>query len=208
MTDQLLSAHNLCCERGFRTLFRQLEFSISRGELVRIAGGNGTGKSTLLKVLSGLSSDFSGEIRWQGQAVADVRDQYQEGLCYLGHAKAVKQRLSIHENLAWFRALYPCRLSLAEQDEVLKRLKLFHFRDQLCGHLSAGQQQRVALARLMISAAQLWILDEPFTAIDKDGVLDFEHIINEAVKAGTAVILTTHHNLEVAIPHRTVELGG
>lgn len=206
--DLLLSVRHLACERGYRPLFDQLSFTLSRGQLLRIAGGNGSGKSTLLKVLAGLSSDYSGDILWQGEPVSQVRDQYQAGLCYLGHAKAVKQRLTVQENLNWFRALYPCEDAATVQDDVLKQLRLYRFRDQLCGQLSAGQQQRVALARLLISKASVWILDEPFTAIDKDGVLEFEQIIQDRVAAGTAVILTTHHALQVITPQQTIELGG
>lgn len=206
VADQLLSAQNLGCERGYRQLFEQLGFTLHRGQLMRVAGGNGSGKSTLLKVLAGLSSDYQGDLFWRGQPITEVRDQYQAGLCYLGHAKAVKQRLTVSENLAWFRSLYPCN-DESIQSDVLKQLRLYRFRDQLCGQLSAGQQQRVALARLLISKADLWILDEPFTAIDKEGVLEFEQIIQDRVAQGTAVILTTHHSLQLAVPQQTIELG-
>ena len=207
MSEALLSTKNLSCERGYRTLFEQLDLHLHRGELLQIGGENGSGKSTLLKVLAGLSTDFSGEILWQGHAVKTVKEQYQADLCYLGHAKGVKLGLSITENLRWFCSLYPCDNSASAQREVLEQLQLYRFRDQLCGQLSAGQQQRVALARLLLSRASLWILDEPFTAIDKQGVAEFEQIICERVSQGTAVILTTHHALQLAIPHRSIVLG-
>lgn len=207
MSEALLSTKNLSCERGYRTLFEQLDLHLHRGELLQIGGENGSGKSTLLKVLAGLSTDFSGEIFWQGHAVKAVKEQYQADLCYLGHAKGVKLGLSITENLRWFCSLYPCDNSASAQREVLEQLQLYRFRDQLCGQLSAGQQQRVALARLLLSRASLWILDEPFTAIDKQGVAEFEQIICERVSQGTAVILTTHHALQLAIPHRSIVLG-
>lgn len=207
MSEALLSTQNLSCERGYRTLFERLDLHITRGELLQIGGENGSGKSTLLKVLAGLSSDYSGEIFWQGQAIQSVKEQFQADLCYLGHAKGVKQGLTIAENLRWFCSLYPCDDSADAQRKVLEQLQLYRFRDHLCGQLSAGQQQRVALARLLLSKARLWILDEPFTAIDKQGVAEFEEIICQRVSEGTAVILTTHHALQLAIPHRSIVLG-
>lgn len=208
MSDALLSTHNLRCERGYRTLFEHLDLHIERGELLQIGGENGSGKSTLLKVLAGLSSDFGGEIFWQNRAIHQVKEQFHADLCYLGHAKGVKQGLSIRENLRWFCSLYPCDDSADAQRQVLEQLRLYRYRDYLCGQLSAGQQQRVALARLLLSRASLWILDEPFTAIDKQGVAEFEQIICQRVSTGTAVILTTHHTLQLAIPHRSIVLGG
>lgn len=135
-----------------------------------------------------------------------MKEQFHADLCYLGHAKGVKQGLSITENLRWFCSLYPCHASADAQRQVLEQLQLYRFRDQLCGQLSAGQQQRVALARLLLSKASLWILDEPFTAIDRQGVVEFEEIICQRVSSGTAVILTTHHALQLAIPHRSIVL--
>lgn len=207
MSQPLLEVQNLSCERGYRALFQQLSFSLQAGQLLQIAGENGTGKSTLLKILAGLTSDFQGELLWRGQTLADVRDDFLASTCYLGHAKAVKQRLTIEENLEWFNALYPHQTSAAQQDEILKQLRLYRFKQQACGQLSAGQQQRVALARLLISQAKLWILDEPFTAIDKQGVFEFEQLIAQQVEQGVSVILTTHHHLQSIQPHQVIELG-
>lgn len=206
MSQSLLSAQNLSCERGYRQLFRQLDLSVSSGELLRIAGSNGSGKSTLLNVLTGLSSDYHGELFWCGEPLQSVRHEYQAAMCYLGHNKAVKPQLTVSEHLQWFRTIYPCRND-ESRDAVLYRLGLYRYRDSLCGHLSAGQQQRVALARLLISAARLWILDEPFTAIDRQGVAEFEQVICDFVTAGGAIILTTHHTLQLSMPSRTIELG-
>lgn len=204
---ELLRIEDLSCERGYRTLFEQLNFSVRAGELVQIAGENGSGKSTLLKVLSGLSTDYSGQIYWQGELLGKAKDDYLSAMCFLGHAKAVKQRLTVQENLDYYAALYPNQ-QREKQQAVLDMLHLSRFRNQLCGRLSAGQQQRVALARLLLSNARLWILDEPFTAIDKQGVAELERIIADSVNLGVSVLLTTHQALQQIQPHQMIQLGG
>lgn len=204
MSEPLLAVRHLGCERGGRVLFSDLHFELSAGSLLRIAGGNGSGKSTLLRVLTGLSTDFSGELFWRGQPLAEVLDDYRLAMCYLAHDKAVKPMLTVNENIDWFLALYPARDD-AGLEEALKLFSLLPFRHQPCGQLSAGQQQRVALARLWLSAASLWILDEPFTAIDRQGIAGLEQVIGDFVRRGGSVVLTTHHDLQ--LPGQTLELG-
>lgn len=206
MNQPLLTIQHLSCERGYRQLFTDLQLEIHAGEVVRIAGPNGAGKSTLLKVLSGISTDYSGEILFQGQPVDACRDDFLRHLCFLGHAKAVKKNLTPLENLRWFQALYPCKAEVSIH-AALEHVGLGAYEDSLCGQLSAGQQQRVALARLVMSDASLWILDEPFTAIDKQGVSEFENLISEYAQLGGAVLITTHHHLQLSVPVREVELG-
>ncbi|NRB41697.1 MAG: cytochrome c biogenesis heme-transporting ATPase CcmA [Pseudomonadales bacterium] len=202
----LLTIQNLSCERGFRQLFQQLNFELFAGEVIRIAGPNGAGKSTLLNVLAGISSDFDGDILYQNQPIKDVSYEYRENLCYLGHAKAVKTPLTPRENLQWFCSMYPTR-SDTSIDAVLEQVGLMYFKDQICAQLSAGQKQRVALARLIISAAKIWILDEPFTAIDQSGVQQFETLIAEFAQDGGAVLVTTHHALNITGNYRCLDLG-
>lgn len=204
--EALLSAHVLGAERAYRQLFKNIHFSVSAGEVLRIAGPNGAGKSTLLKVLAGISSDFEGDILWRGLPVDSVRDDFQRETCFLGHNKAVKLGLTAYENLAWFQSLYPTKKVLSITD-ALSQAGLGKYQHTLCAQLSAGQQQRVALARLLLSSANLWILDEPFTAIDKHGVSEFENIIGHFVQGGGAVIITTHHNLQLPLSVNTLDLG-
>ena len=206
LSQPLLTIRSLDCERGYRQLFRNLNVELSAGEVLRIAGPNGSGKSTLLKIVSGISSDYAGELFWQGQALKSCRDIYHSQMCFLGHAKAVKATLTATENLTSFQGLYPCKASVSIND-VLQQVGLAAYAETLCGQLSAGQQQRVALARLLMSAANLWILDEPFTAIDKHGVAEFEHLIGQFVERGGAVMITTHHNLQLPVSVRTLDLG-
>ena len=202
----LLSIQSLCCERGYRPLFSNLAFDVAATDIIRIAGPNGAGKSTLLNVLAGISSDYEGKILFKGEPLSRVTFEYRQQLCYLGHAKAVKNQLTPTENLQWFCSMYPTRENTRIGD-VLEKVGLKLFSEQLCGQLSAGQKQRVALARLLISSAQLWIIDEPFTAIDQEGVKQFEKIIADFAAAGGAVLITTHHDLQISGNYRSIDVS-
>jgi len=197
----MLDVKNLYCERDERVLFENLSFSISKGEVLQIEGQNGSGKTTLLRILSGLSDAFTGQLYWQQQPIDEVLEDFFQSLLYVGHLAGVKAALTAEENLAWMMKLAPHlnKLSLAQ---ALEKVGLFGFEDVPCYTLSAGQQRRVGLARLYLSSAPLWILDEPFTALDKQGVAEKEALIAQHVHNGGMVILTTHHNL--AIPNKTV----
>ncbi len=192
----MLEVKNLFCERDERTLFGGLSFSVNNNEVLQIEGENGSGKTTLLRILSGLTEAFEGEVFWQGKPVESVRDTFYQSLLYVGHLSAVKIVLTAEENLAWMRELNPSlnRMSIAE---ALDKVGLYGYEDVPCYALSAGQQRRVGLARLYLSNAPLWILDEPFTALDKKGVAEKEALISEHVQNGGSVILTTHHQLDI-----------
>jgi len=198
----LLTARDLSCERDDRSLFESLEFDFSGGQIVRITGPNGAGKSTLIRILIGMSAGFEGTLCWKGQPLDKVRYDFNSELLYLGHQVGIKGNLTPEENL---RALVP-KASKQNIYQALDRVGLRGFEDLLSQGLSAGQQRRVALARLFIENKPLWILDEPFTAIDKEGVSDLEQVIVDHAKQGGLVILTTHHDLSV--PVTMLELGG
>jgi len=206
VSELLLSVKDLSAERAYRELFSQLSFDISSGDICQVVGANGAGKSTLLKILSGVTSDYSGELFWKGQSLKEQRYDYHQQLMYLGHSKAVKRSLTVLENIAWFMALYPCRHDVTVQ-HILSQLHLQGLEHTLCAQLSAGQQQRVALSRLLLSSATLWLLDEPFTAIDKKGVKVFESLMVEFAARGGAVMVVTHHDLSVSAPVKIIELG-
>lgn len=199
--DFMLNVKNLSCERDDRVLFENLSFSISSGEVLQIEGQNGSGKTTLLRILSGLSDAFTGQLYWQQQPIDDVLEDFFQSLLYVGHLAGVKAALTAEENLAWMIKLAP-HLNKLSLSQALEKVGLFGFEDVPCYTLSAGQQRRVGLARLYLSSAPLWILDEPFTALDKQGVAEKEALIAQHVHNGGMVILTTHHNL--AIPNKTV----
>ena len=196
-----LEVKNLFCERDERILFENFSFQINPAEVVQIVGQNGSGKTSLLRILCGLSDAYSGEIYWQGHAIDEVRDEYYQSMLYVGHLAGVKSVLTPEENLRWMmqldKGLNKCSIM-----DALQQVGLFGFEDVPCHSLSAGQQRRVGLARLYLSNAPLWILDEPFTALDKKGVQEKEMLIANHVHEGGAVILTTHHDLMV--PGKTV----
>lgn len=196
-----LEVKNLFCERDERVLFANFSFQINAAEVVQVIGQNGSGKTTLLRILCGLSDAYTGELLWQGKALDEVREQYYQSMLYVGHLAGVKGALTAEENLQWMtqldKGLNKCSIA-----DALKRVGLFGFEDVPCHSLSAGQQRRVGLARLYLSSAPLWILDEPFTALDKKGVSEKEALIANHVHEGGSVILTTHHDL--MIPGKTV----
>ncbi len=196
-----LEVKNLFCERDERVLFANFSLQINNAEVVQIIGQNGSGKTTLLRILCGLSDAYTGDIFWQGHPLDDVREDYYKAMLYVGHLAGVKAVLTPEENLRWMvqldKSLNKCSIM-----DALQQVGLFGFEDVPCHSLSAGQQRRVGLARLYLSSAPLWILDEPFTALDKKGVREKEALIANHVHEGGAVILTTHHDL--MIPGKTV----
>jgi len=206
MSEPLLQAVNLQCERDDRILFRDLSFSILPGTLTRVEGPNGSGKTTLLRILAGLSDAWSGELHWMGECRSRRHDEFLHNMLYLGHRPGIKPLLTPLENL---RALMAGRkpVSDAVLREALAGTGLAGFEDVACRRLSAGQQRRVALARLLIADEPLWILDEVFTAIDRAGVVALEHLLMQRAQDGGAVVVTTHHDLQAPALNR-ITLGG
>lgn len=194
----MLEAKNLTCVRDERFLFSDLNFLVSAGDIVQIEGPNGAGKTSLLRLLAGLSRPESGEVFWQQQNIRHQRDLWHSELLYLGHQPGVKAVLTPLENLAFYHA------GCSEQRlfDALEAVDLLGFEEVAVAQLSAGQQRRVALARLWLSRASLWILDEPLTAIDKSGVEKLMALFSRHAQQGGAVILTTHQDLPAA--HRAV----
>lgn len=191
----LLSGQDLYCERDDRVLFDGLSFDWHKGQIVRISGANGSGKSTLIRILLGLSASYEGQLFFSGQPMKHATYDFRNALLYLGHQVGIKTSLSPEENLNW---LCP-QANRSEVYQALEKVGLKGFEDVLASGLSAGQQRRVALARLYLEDKTIWILDEPFTAIDKDGVAQLEQRIIEHAQAGGLVILTTHHQLAVDV---------
>lgn len=205
MTEPLLQAVELSCERDDRVLFRQLNVSIVPGTLTRVEGPNGSGKTTLLRIFAGLSDAFSGEILWQGRPRPAMREWANRNTLYLGHRAGIKGLLTPLENL---RALTFGRQTCSEAllRDALDGVGLGPWADVPCQNLSAGQKRRVALARLLFSDEPLWILDEAFTALDVEAVAALERLLTERVREGGAVVMTTHHEPDLAMLQR-VRLG-
>jgi heme exporter protein A len=205
LSKPLLAVVDLFCERDERILFDALSFDLAAGELLQIEGANGSGKTTLLRILSGLSNDFEGAMYWCGEPIAKAKDDFLSSLLYFGHQPGVKGVLTPVENLQWYAAIHPA-LSAHKILPALEAVGLKGYEDVLCHSLSAGQGRRVSLARLYMNTARLWVLDEPFTAIDKHGVIAKEALLAAHVKSGGSVILTTHHDLTACGPVTKINL--
>lgn len=191
----LLSATNLTCIREERLLFDQLNIEINAGDIVQVEGPNGSGKTSLLRILAGLSQPFEGDIFFNKQLISHAREEFHQHLLYLGHLPGVKGEMSAHENLSFNLALHGDSDCSIDVEAILSKVNLTGFEDSLASHLSAGQHRRISLARLYKSTAKIWILDEPFTAIDKQGVHALEQLFKAHIKQGGCVILTTHQDL-------------
>ncbi len=193
----LLNAQNLLCERGERVLFANLSLSLYAHQALHVRGVNGSGKTSLLRILCGLLPAVEGEIYWCGRDVRHCQHEYRAQLAYVGHKSGIKAELTAQENLRTAQMLLAHAPACSPTD-ALDRLGLANVINLPCGLLSAGQQQRVALARLLVSGARVWILDEPFTALDQNIVALVSALIVEHVQAGGAVMLTSHQ--VVALP--------
>lgn len=191
----LLAASSLSLRRGGRELFANLSFEVSSGQLWQVGGDNGAGKTSLLRILCGLS-----RYGYEGSVERFVPQ------LYLGHHSAVKSLLTPRENLAW-HASGEYRADDAAIEDALSRVGLYGYEDVASHTLSAGQHRRVNLARLYLSQAPLWLLDEPFTAIDRTGVSELEALLDQHVQAGGAVLMTSHQALGVSSEVHTIALG-
>lgn len=197
----LLRAERLYCERDDRVLFSDLSFALHSGRILQIEGPNGSGKTTLIRILCGLSQDYEGELFWCGEPLAKVATAFRQSSLYFGHNTGVKLALTAQENLAWMAQVRGSHLTpqafTKAMEQALTQVGLRGFEDVPLYTLSAGQKRRVALAGLLLQPIPLWILDEPFTAIDKAGVAELERLIVNHAHQGGSVILTTHHELAI-----------
>ncbi|HLF97940.1 MAG TPA: cytochrome c biogenesis heme-transporting ATPase CcmA [Methylococcaceae bacterium] len=202
-----LEADRLECQRGGRTLFCGLSFALHAGEALLVEGENGSGKTSLLRLLCGLSRPASGEVRWRGRAIAAQRAEYARDMAWLGHQHGVKPELQTFENLAFAAALR----GEARRDGVERALETVGLGEQaeVAGRaLSAGQKQRLALARLLLSRARLWILDEPFTALDAGGGELVRTLIENHLGEGGLAVLTSHQPVSLQVPLARLGLTG
>lgn len=202
----MLVADCLECLRGDRRLFSQLGFSLAPGELLHVAGDNGSGKTSLLRILAGLLPAESGSVSWRGAVVGSA--EFRAALCYLGHQNAIKEDLTPLENL--LSSVHVAAEAMRE-DAALAALAaagLAGREDLPCRYLSQGQKRRVALARLVEEKRPLWILDEPFVALDAFAIDWLTGLIDAHLAAGGVAVLTTHQPVAVAAERtRRLHLG-
>jgi len=192
-----LDARNVTAWRGETCVLDDISFSIGGGAVTQVTGPNGSGKTSLLRIIAGISLPDDGSVLWHGQPIDTVRADYHSQLLYLGHKAGISGALTPRENLAAFLQLRHSTPDIAALDNVLADLGLGARLDLPCRWLSAGQQRRVALARLVLEPAALWILDEPLNALDTDGVAWVVERIQAQAEAGGSVIFTTHQAMRL-----------
>ena len=197
----MLAVTGLECVRGERSLFRDVGFTLTPGTLMRVLGPNGSGKTSLLRILAGTLEPMAGEIRWQGEPIDELGDAYRSELTYLGHQNAIKDDLTAVENLLVSERIAGTQITDAAARVALRRLGLRGFEDTPTRALSQGQKRRAALARLESRKTfGLWILDEPFVALDTAAIGELRAIIEGRLATGGIVVMTTHQDVPIASP--------
>jgi len=192
----------LSCQRGYNELFSNLSFELSPGEILRISGANGSGKTSLLRIIAGISSGESGNVTFNNNPAGSIA--YQSDIFYLGHLPALSPELHCKENLDYLTQLNGINTDQLI-DDALANVGLINYKHEYAANLSAGQKRRVVLAALFVTQSRIWLLDEPFTAIDADGIKSLENQITKHCENGGFCILTTHQDSK--LPNlRTLEL--
>ncbi len=196
----LLSAQGISCQKQDRILFEDISFTVASGELIHLQGTNGAGKTSLIRILVGLSTPDTGSVSLTNSSL----DNYP--LIYLGHKLGLNRHLSSVENLQFWANMHGVSISTDELYALLARFNLVGLEDVPSGELSAGQQRRVSLARTQLLPANIWILDEPYTSLDTQGVSFIQNLIDEFVEGGGAVLMTSHQSLQSRLPVKNITL--
>jgi len=189
-----LIVNNLSCQRGYKLLFENLSFELNSGEVLKVSGPNGSGKTSLMKILAGLSSFETGSIDYDDTKINSER--YNLDFLYLGHLAALSPELSCLENLKYSMRLGNDNLDLDFSD-ALEKVGLEKFENELVGKLSAGQKKRIALSLLFITQSKVWLLDEPFSALDSKAIKIIETRVEDHCNSGGICILTTHQECNI-----------
>lgn len=203
----MLEAISLQCVRGERELFNGLSFALAAGEMLLLSGPNGAGKTSLLRLLCGVSPPESGELRWRGTRINGSRSEYCRQMVYLGHHNGIKEELTPLENLRVQAAVMDVTVQDSALYAALQRVGLGGFEELPARFLSQGQKRRVALARLLLADALLWILDEPLAALDVQAVALVESLLEAHLAKGGMAVLTTHQPIGVRVSLE-IKVGG
>jgi heme exporter protein A len=196
----VFAAAGLRCVRGERELFSDLSFELRQGDILHISGANGSGKTSLLRILAGLYDPEAGAVYWEGCSIAEARSQFLRNVQYVGHLGGIKTELSPLENMRSFAAL-ALQPAAAVTESVVERLGLAGFEYEPAYRLSSGQRRRIALSRLLLSPARLWILDEPFTALDARGSELLVRMVDEQLQRGGMVAFASHSHTDLFPGH-------
>ena len=196
-TSLTLTLSKLGCSKGGRQLFQDVDCTLPAGHWLYVTGANGVGKTSLLRMLCGLAPVESGQILWNDIPIASQRDSYRQDLFYLGHLNALQESMSVQENLLFTSALGGQALDEQQARSVLTRFGLRGRSQQLVRHLSQGQKRRVALSRLALSRARLWVLDEPYVAMDEAGIQMLSELIASHLDQGGLAVITSHQRVPV-----------
>lgn len=202
-----LRLNSIACVRGGRTLFEDLHLEIKPGSILRVSGDNGSGKSSLLRILCGLLSPHTGQVFWGSDPITEDRDQFHSELIYLGHIPALKSDFSAIENLASLALLGGQLISNTEAQQALCEAGLDRQANHLIRTLSQGQKQRIALTRLRLPHPKpIWVLDEPFNALDREANHALQSLLINHVNRGGIVALSSHQELQIDGDTRVIRL--
>jgi len=188
----MLAAINLSCVRGTQTLFTDLSLQLDAGQWLYLQGENGAGKTSLLRILAGLALPAAGSVHWQAQPISNQRSEYHADMLYLGHHASLKEDLTLTENLRSLIAMDGLKVSDAAIQDALTRMGLAKRQHLPARVLSAGQKRRGLLVRLLLRPAKLWLLDEPFNALDANAIVDLQECLKAHLKDGGMIVLTSH----------------
>ena len=193
----MLQVRDLECRRGDAALFKGMHFELGAGQLMHVKGSNGSGKTSLMRIVCGLFEPAAGVVLWRGENIRELREEFNRELTYIGHLNGIKDEFTAVENLAFYARFAGLSVDDTQLRTALHQMGLRGREDLPSKVLSQGQKRRVALARLLLGGTKLWVLDEPFTALDVRAVDLLQSVLSKHIQAGGMVMLTTHQDVEI-----------